>query len=255
MSAVAASFLGWQLASLGGGAMDAGHGGADRGFGRRHGAASDEVQIANGGAAQRNGSDATATAALGGEEGGDVGGVGWQAGQAVFHAPVAPGAHAGAVGAAGVACGRPPGVGEGGAPRGGQGGVVVRDRGRRGVVEPVPHDDRRLAEWHRGNRVQAGRDPLWAGAVLRRQVLHVGRGERLVVGVRQPGWAMWHAALCRDLCMPDKDIYPAYTDDNLLTTPFRALPSSDKRLKSFVKSTILADDGHALATRSDRRRQ
>jgi hypothetical protein len=34
-----------------------------------------------------------------------------------------------------------------------------RDCGRGSIVEPVSHDDRRLAERHRGNRLYEGRDP------------------------------------------------------------------------------------------------
>ena len=60
------------------------------------------MQVADGGAAQFDGVDGQAAAALGGEEGDNVGGAGGQAGQLVAGAPRAPGAHPGAIGAAGV---------------------------------------------------------------------------------------------------------------------------------------------------------
>ena len=60
----------------------------------------DDMQMPDRGAAEVDGLDAEAAAALGGEEGDDIGG---EAGEGVGRAPVAPGADAGAIGAAGVA--------------------------------------------------------------------------------------------------------------------------------------------------------
>ena len=82
--------------------MHAGQGRRDVGFRRGHRQAGDEVQVADGGAAQLDGVDREPAAAFGGEEGDDIGGVGGQAGQLVAGAPGAPGAHAGAVDAPGA---------------------------------------------------------------------------------------------------------------------------------------------------------
>jgi len=89
-------FLGRQHAGVSGGAVDAGHGRRDLGFGGGDRQAGDEVQVADRGAAQVDGVDGQAPAAFGGEEGDDVGGVSRQAGQSVL---VAPDAHPGAIGA------------------------------------------------------------------------------------------------------------------------------------------------------------
>ena len=97
--------------------MDAGQGRGDVGFGGGHRQAGDEVQVADGGAAQFDGVDRQAAAAFGGEEGDNVSGVGGQAGQLVAGAPRAPGAHPGAVGAPGVVSFGPAGVGVGRQPR------------------------------------------------------------------------------------------------------------------------------------------
>ena len=69
-----------------------------------------------------------------------------QAGRGV---PGAPGVHPGAVGAPGIAGLGAAGEGQGGGARGIEGGVMVRDRGQGGVVEPVADDHGRLAERHR----------------------------------------------------------------------------------------------------------
>jgi hypothetical protein len=73
-------FLAGHLAGIGGGAVHAGHGFADLRFGGGHRAAGDDMQVADRGAAQFDGVDATALAALGGEEGDHIGGVSGQAG-------------------------------------------------------------------------------------------------------------------------------------------------------------------------------
>ena len=109
--------------------MNAGQGGRDVGFRGGHRQAGDEVQVADGGAAQFDGVDRQAAAAFGGEEGDDVGGMGRQAGQLVAGAPLAPGAYPGAVGAPGVVSFGPAGVGVGRQPRGADRAVMVRDRG------------------------------------------------------------------------------------------------------------------------------
>ncbi len=84
-------FLGRQLAAIGGVAADPGHGLGDMRLGGRHRAAGDEVQVAQGGAAQVDGIDAEAAAALGGQKGDDVGRARRQAGQGVAIAAGAPG--------------------------------------------------------------------------------------------------------------------------------------------------------------------
>jgi hypothetical protein len=66
------------------------------------------AEITDRGAAQFDGVDAQATAALGGKEGDHVEAAGGQAGQPVLVAPGTPGAHPGAVGAPRV-CGFGPG--------------------------------------------------------------------------------------------------------------------------------------------------
>jgi hypothetical protein len=72
--------------------VHAGHGFADLRLGGRHRPAADEMQGADGGAAQFYGGDAEGAAAFGGEEGDHVDGPGGRAGQS---APLAPGAHPG----------------------------------------------------------------------------------------------------------------------------------------------------------------
>jgi hypothetical protein len=132
-------FLGRQVAPVGGGAVDAGHGLGHVRLSGGHRATGDEVQIADGGAAQVDGGDAGAAAALGGEEGDHVGGAGRQAGQGVLIAPGAPGTHAGAVGqpcVGGLGAVR---VSAGGSAGGADGAVMVRDRGGGGIVEPGAH--------------------------------------------------------------------------------------------------------------------
>ena len=143
--------LGRQLAGIGGGAMNAGQGGRDVGFRGGHRQAGDEVQVADGGAAQFDGVDGQATSALGGEEGDDVGGVG-QAGQLVAGAPGAPGAHAGAVGAPGVVSFGTAGVGVGRQPRGADRAVMHGDRGFGRAVEPVADGARRRVGRNSGRK-------------------------------------------------------------------------------------------------------
>ena len=142
--------LGRQFAGIGGGAADAGHGFRDLRLGGGHWAAGDEMQVADRGAAQVQRVDAKAAAALGGQEGDHIGGARRQAGQLVLVAPVAPGAHAGTVGAAGVVRFGAAGIGLGRQPGIFQCAIGGGDAGLGGGVEPQADFARGLAERRRG---------------------------------------------------------------------------------------------------------
>jgi hypothetical protein len=171
-------FPGRQLAGSGGGAVHASHGLGDLRLGGRHRAAADEMQIADGGAAQVHGGDAEAAAAFGGEEGNHVGGPGGQAGQRVAVAPGAPGPHPGAISAPGIGRRGPPGIGIRGDAGGGEGSVVVWDDGLGRVVKPGAHAGRRLIERCRDKDRRRSQD---------RQVVRRGRGKRVGAGFRGGG--------------------------------------------------------------------
>jgi len=165
-------FAGRHVAGFGGVPGDPGHGFADRGLRGGHRAAGGDVQIADGGAAQRQGADAEAVTAPGGEEGGDIGGASGQARQAIAITSVAPGAHPGAVGAPGVAGLGAAGMGAGRAARGGEGAVMVRDQRRGVVVEPVALGRRGPAERHTCQIARQGRG-VCCGAARRGWPQHV----------------------------------------------------------------------------------
>ena len=94
------------------------------------------MQIADGGAAEVQGLGGEAAAALAGQEGRDVGAGGGQGREVAFPAPVAPGAHRGAVGPAGVLGLGHAGVGLGGLALGRERAVERRRRGLDHGVEP-----------------------------------------------------------------------------------------------------------------------